>query len=338
MARITDIKDLKFSVELRSVCVDGIQENGKLGAYRAVVDSSGSGRLLGIVGSGYKLINNEQALELGKRCCRELFGPDEADTIEIFNVDAPATASYCFIDLIHRNYIMNLWDSPTQPDEYIPYVRVVNSYNASKALRFDIGFCRKLCLNGVIFETETISFRFSHSRHITNDLDDAVTFALQDEKIRNLFDQFKAYANTLKNYQISKEQSFNLIYALFGIKDKSKIKFESPNESREEYRALENTVCKTLDEYGETLGENGYSLFNVITDLASNDMENRYFRRERHSKQKLAGNWMQSFQREIKAANFDFNHYLARLQRSNDKSDFRMSTLSRPMASRGMRR
>ncbi len=36
----------------------------------------------------------------------ELFGSDEAENIEIFNVDAPSAGSYCHVDLVHKNYIM----------------------------------------------------------------------------------------------------------------------------------------------------------------------------------------------------------------------------------------
>ena len=154
MTRITNIHGLTFPVELRPVYTDpGLNAESKIvkvPSSKAVVNAR-SGAVLGVVNKNYELITNSEAVELGKKCCAALFGADEAENIRIFKIDAPSTASYCHIDLVHESYRMNLWDEEKQSDVYVPYVRITNSYNTSRALRFDIGFCRKICLNGVIF-------------------------------------------------------------------------------------------------------------------------------------------------------------------------------------------
>ena len=325
MPRITKIEDLMFPVELHPVYtkirINGITSQQKIPNSKVVVNGE-SGKPLGIVSKNYKLITNEEALEMGKQCCIDLFGSDAAGNIEVFNVNAPATGSYCHIDLLHRSYQMNLWDEPDRSDIYIPYVRVTNSYNTSRALRFDIGFCRKVCLNGVIFGAETIKLAFNHVKHkLTND----IRFVLQKERIGKLFEDFKSYTDKLKNYHIPRKQALNLIRVLFRIKDECEINFESEKEDRVEYNALSRILDYKLDRYIRELDENGYALFNAITDIASHSIENtRYFRRDINAMQRLAGNWINSFQKEIERPDFDIDSYLGELKKSQNSSSASM--------------
>ena len=321
MPRITEIEALMFPVELRPVYytagIDGTKYQKDLPNSKVVVNRK-SGEPLGVVSKNYKLITNEEAVEMGKQCCADLFGSDVAAKIEIFRVDAPSTASYCHIDLLHRGYVMNLLGGHKQSDLYIPYVRVTNSYNTSRALRFDIGFCRKVCLNGVIFGAETIRLTFSHVKHrLTND----IRFVLQKERIGKLFEDFKSYTNKLKNYHIPRKQALNLIRVLFRIKDECEINFESEKEDWVEYDALLRILDYKLDKYIRELDENGYALFNAITDIASHTIDNnRYFRRDVNAMQRLAGNWIHDFSREIEKPDFDIDSYLEQLGKSRNGS------------------
>jgi hypothetical protein len=69
------------------------------------------------------------------------------------------------IDLMHRTHVLNYWDSEIKKDDpFTPFLRVTNSFNGARALRFDIGFMRKHCFNGVIFEEEVATIKASHSK------------------------------------------------------------------------------------------------------------------------------------------------------------------------------
>lgn len=321
MTRITDIDEIMFPVELHPVYTE-IGSNGTTNKIevknsKAVVNTK-SGTVLGVVNKNYELITNSEAVELGKKCCAELFGLNEATNINVFKIDAPSTASYCHIDLVHDSYRMNLWDEAMQSDVYVPYVRITNSYNTSRALRFDIGFCREICLNGVIFEHETITFTFSH---LKREIRGKISFTIEAGKIKVLFDRFVSYVNKLRTYNISKDDSFQLILALFGIKDASEIDFHAKNENYWEYEGLLNIIKTRLEKYIKETGENAYSLFNAITDLASNPIQrNRYFRKDMNSMERLAGRWMNSFQTEIDKSSFDIAEYLKTLREETDKT------------------
>ena len=226
MPRITEIESLMFPVELRPVYymdtgIDGIQLQRNIPNSRVVVNKK-SGKPFGVVSNSYQLVTNEKALEMGKRYCAYLFGADEAANIKVFKVDAPSTGSYCHIDLLHRDYFMNLWGTKAQPDIYVPYLRVTNSYNTSRALRFDIGFCRTVCLNGVIFTAQTIRLEYSHVKH---ELSHNIPIALEKETIANLVEDFKSHMNKLRNYHIPRAQAFDLLLGLFRIKDEGTNQF-----------------------------------------------------------------------------------------------------------------
>lgn len=80
VARITKIDDLMFPVELRpvytSIKIDGKESQIEVPNSRIVVNNK-SGRPLGVVSSNYKLITNREAVDLGIKCCAELFGAYE---------------------------------------------------------------------------------------------------------------------------------------------------------------------------------------------------------------------------------------------------------------------
>lgn len=315
MARITNIDDLIFPVELCPVYTEINGSRIEVPNCRAVINTE-SDKSFAVVSDNYRLVTNKEAVKLGKQCCKELFGTDQAN-IEIFNVDAPSTASFCHIDLVHKDYVMNLWDEENQSEIYIPYVRVTNSYNTSRALKFDVGFCREICFNGVIFESETIKFIFNHVKH---ELNDDISFALENRKIKTLFEEFKSYINKLRNQKISKENSRRLIHALFKIKDASEIDFSDKKEDMADYKFLLNEIDKKLVKYIDKMGESSYAIFNVITDIASYPIDSRYFRREINSMQRLAGNWINSFQKEIEKQDFSIDNYIQLLKKSPDKA------------------
>ena len=192
--RRTDLREILFPVELRALhFLDEKDRPVVLDTHRAVINAN-TGQHLGVVGAGYRLVTNEEALKFGRQCASELFGAAHSN-LEIFNIHTPARPNFCRIDLIHKGYEVNVF----RQEVYLPFLRLTNSYNASRALRFDIGYCRQLCLNGVIFESEVIEFRFPHSRvRIPETLD----FKLGKERMETIRQQFGARAARLVSHEL----------------------------------------------------------------------------------------------------------------------------------------
>ena len=321
MQRLTDIKEILFPVELMSafteINLNGKQRRIEVPNSRIVINKK-NGTPLGVVSSNYRLVTNTEAIELGIQCCRELFGEIESKNIEIFNIYAPKTASYCHIDLVHKNFVMNLWDEDSSSEIYIPYVRVTNSYNTTRALRFDVGLCRKICLNGVIFEAETIRFIFSHVKH---EIKDTISFSIEKKRLKDLIKRFKEYATNLKNIDINFANAIEIIFAVHHVKSRDDLKIKEGSDKEQEYIELISFIKKKLENYFHTLGGNAYALFNTLTDLASNPPENHYFRKDINSMQRRSGNWINSFQKEILKEDFDLEAYIKNLKFNYSKKD-----------------
>lgn len=318
MLRKTDLQDIFFPVELRPLFLESGDGSSKtmrgIPHHRAVVNDE-NGRVLGIVGKDYRLIKNEQAIELGKQCCMELLGFNEASNLKIFNVLAPATRSYCHIDLVHSGFSMNLWGGSSKPDIYIPFVRVTNSYNTTRALRFDVGFCRKLCLNGTIFEVETVRFIYSHIRH---DVGKPIRFDIKKERFDEFKKKFIASMKALKDLIVPKDKGKDLLNILLRIPREHEID-KTKRGADAEYSKLIEHITKKSDEYFNDMGENAYALFNAISDVASNPPQNIFFRRDTNSMQKSAGNWVNDLKEKIKKDDFNLDAYIKELSKQYEQ-------------------
>ncbi len=269
--------------------------------------------MIGVVSHDYQLVTNKEALDLGKRCCQQLFEDIKNKEWVVFKVDAPSTGSYCHIDLIHKTFVMNFCDTPHRKETYVPYVRVTNSYNAPRALRFDVGFCRKLCSNGVISEAETISFRYSHTR---DSMPATINFQIQKGKLKKLQRDFAAYISTLQNLPLSAADALDLLTAVIGIPDSAALELEPGSKDQVEYDRLQAHVSGLVSDYRANLGNNAFSLLNAITDLASNPPQNRFLRKDVNAMQRAAGSWLRDFTGKCVAPGFAVPRYITALRQA----------------------
>jgi hypothetical protein len=70
---------------------------------------------------------------------------------EAKRASAPRTLSFAHIDLLNRTHVLNYYDTAVgKEDPFTPFLRVTNSFNGGRALRFDMGFMRNHCSNSVI--------------------------------------------------------------------------------------------------------------------------------------------------------------------------------------------
>lgn len=318
MARETDIEDLLFPVELQPLYTE-IKRKDRLVKVSIpnsqVVINVDDGNPLGVVSKTYRVVTNLEAIELGKECCKELLGLDDDHGLEVFNAYAPLTKSYCHIDLVHHGFAMNLWDNATKPEVYLPYVRVTNSYNTTRSLRFDVGFCRELCLNGVIFETETVQFTFNHLRH---ELNKSIKFDIKKDQFKAITEKFKKTVSDLLECKIPRESARTVFDTVLGIPAESSLSFKN-NREKAEYDNLLKYIEDCLEQYYGDMEANAYALFNAMTDFASRPPENRYVRRDTNSMQRSTGNWMHDFKAYLDANQFVADDYIKHMTQQSAK-------------------
>lgn len=80
-----------------------------------------------------------------------------------------------------------------------------------------------------------------------------------------------------------------------------------------DWEVLSDHVSAPCGRYSEHLGEIAYAAFNAITEFASNPPASRCVHRERHSLQRLAGNWINDFSVQCCRPGFNISDYLAGL-------------------------
>ncbi|HZL11072.1 MAG TPA: DUF932 domain-containing protein [Prolixibacteraceae bacterium] len=269
--------------------------------YRAVVNQS-NGQIISIVGKNYQLISNEEAIEMGKQIFTQLYPSVKGNELIPYKVVAPNSKASAYIDLIHEKVNFNVWDQET----WLPFLRTSNSYNRSVALSFEIGFVRKLCSNGVLFNKQSIKLKYLHNKGNRVDI---ISAANQIKSTSGLFtDQCKS----LKDYPIPKELMFALVCQILNIN----LELPNKNQLKKKMNSLQNLIelTKILTiRYTKELGSNAYTAFNVVTDIVSHQDEYKNltgFHFNVRSFFAKPTDWMDDFSNKAKVKSFVYEDYL----------------------------
>ena len=131
MRRDTDVDKITFPVSLKTIFYRPKKENTEreIKSYKAVVNEK-TGDVLSIVSKDYRLVSNAEAIEYGMECYKKVFQVDNLVNFEIFNIVSSYRGTFCHVDIIDKNYSINIW----QKELYIPYLRITNSYNRTRSL------------------------------------------------------------------------------------------------------------------------------------------------------------------------------------------------------------
>lgn len=330
MPRLTGLDQVLFPVEEHPIYVsigsDLFERQLKVPDKRALVHGKAQ-RVLGVVSNRCRLVTNQEALEMARECCKTVFPQTTASEWSVTAADAPATAAYCHMDLTHNSAALDFNFTPAneKPELFGPFIRVTNSYNGMRALRFSIGYYRKVCRNGLILPDVVIEFKFTHSRR---EIGERIQFSIAREKLSKLNGDFTQSMQGLRDFSLERLHFEPLILGALAIRAPKQA--EPGSRAAEEWDALCLHVGTLSDRYTQELGENAYAAFNAITDLASHGQELPRVFRDRHGLQRLAGQWLSSFRHEIRKPEFTIEAYLTELNttplaRSMEARDARSS-------------
>ncbi len=319
MARLNSLEDVLFPVSEHPVYVILPDKSGerrvRVDGKKAIVNRI-KGNVVGVVSEGYRLITNQEALELAKQCCQEVFPDTKSKEWGVHVVDAPSTGGHCFIDLVHNSAALdfNYVPASERPDAFGPFIRVTNSYNGLRALSFDIGFYRKVCMNGMILPKSVIRFSFIHLRH---HMKNKIIFDVARDRLEKLNASFSTYLGSVKSLEVPVEEFEPLFKGVLYIRTPKKIKPFSRED--EDWKKLNAHISNMCIQYAWELGYNGYAVFNAITEFASNPPANRFVYRDRHSMQRLAGMWLNDFSHKCSKPGFSISGYISEWTESLDK-------------------
>jgi hypothetical protein len=321
--RRTALGDVLFPVEMRHVyfCSDDSPKpaeqtdlfgEGETKSYhriphfKAVVDVERN-NVFSVVTEGYRLVLNEEAIKLGEECFKTVFSQGTAQGMEVFNITSPKTRSFCHVDFIHKGSSFEPWAG----DKWVPFLRVTNSYNRTKPLGFDVGFCRWICTNGLVFGEKSIRVRYVHTKGAVKK---TTEFHTTFGELKTLEKQFIEKLHNLKRFYVPEKEMLPLLLKVFrvrvGQEDLSKPK------RREQLLALRENVTSLTRKYFDDIGPNGYAALNVLTDFASRPEV--YISPETviNQLQKRSGDWVEGFITEIKQDSFNFDTYMGEYRES----------------------
>ena len=142
--------------------------------YRAIVpiDPDSNQDPFAIVTDRYRLIRNEDVIDLGFEAFERIFGLHYGAQMSVFNVvmangrgsffaDFTTPELDCSIPLPRLN-VPSATDA--EPSRHTFFLRIVNSYNRTQAVRLEAGICRWICKNGIIFGKQSIRFQHPHDK------------------------------------------------------------------------------------------------------------------------------------------------------------------------------
>ena len=320
MPRITIPEELFFPVVTQPIYTRqtdaGLETEIRISNKQAVLNAK-TNEILGVVNKDYRLVTNEEALAYARECAQVVFRDTTEDEWEIFEVDAPQPATYCCIDIRHKtgeldfNYVM-VGTREEVPDVYGPYIRVTNSYNAQRALKFTIGCYRKVCKNGMTVPGDVISFSFAHTR---DKIQSKIDFAVNDERVRKMQQGFKDAFDALRLYEFDRKHGRGLVQATLAIRRPRNAKVSKNSHfsaSQCDWFQLAGHIDFLYAKYADKLGDNAYATLQTVTDLASHPIKNLCLRKNKHTLQRLAGEWLLDFKRQCQERDFELSDYLRR--------------------------
>jgi hypothetical protein len=300
-----------FNVAMRPLLVSVDNRQMPVRDSQAIVEMP-SGRVVSVVGRGYRLVSHAEALGLAYDCARAAFPETKPSEWQVASVDAPSTGGTCFIDLAHNSAALDFTGlaANDKPEVFGPFVRVTNSYNRTRALCFDIGYSRKVCKNGLILRSSLISFKMSHQRR---EIQEAVKFEIAHDKLAKQKQEFQAFLGRLQACPVPTTAIAGFASDVLGFQ--APATHIPPTDTRwVAWSALAKVVAAASGRYEKELGANAYAVLNVVTELASRPPDNTLVRRDRHALQRRAGEWASDFSSKCIEDKFDLGQYLAALK------------------------
>jgi hypothetical protein len=298
MIRNTNPEPLFFPVKEENVYFKNRQE--PISDFKAIVGIlEDVESVFSIVSRDYKMITHVQAYNMGKEVHKLIF-KDANACFEVFNVVAPKSKSYCYIDVVDKNYQLNIW----KKEVYVPFIRIHNSYNKIRPLQFDIGFCRKLCDNGTIFEEKAVKLRFSHTKKEILKID---LTRIDIKHLKTLEEEFIKKIKTTNEIVLPRKYfvpvAAKTLNRNFNIHSDNKKTSLKETEKKEKFTTEINSWT---DYYVKEFEETAYAFYNVITHYASNN--NSVHVSAKNGLQRKCGIWLNSISAKVASPGFNWSN------------------------------
>ena len=280
--------------------------------YKALVDTEHK-RVLSTVTDKYRVVTNNEAYELMKPIAQGFFGGAGLSDFECFNLHIPKSRASCRIDLTRPDPEKFSFVTGRDGDKWTAFIRINNSYNRTSRLVLQIGYCRWICLNGVIFGASSYTLALDHTDKKLSTPDytkKIVAEALQQVgEVGQAQKAFLDAVNPLHEISMSKDQMgmlFCRVYGL-GLTDESVASMSAAKTKRlvDMRTRLESLTGLYADEFSST----AYAGFNVLTDFATYAHNGQQHSVLTDTYQTRVSDWLMGFGKAVKDAGFSIDKY-----------------------------
>lgn len=274
--------------------------------YKAIIDEE-RGNTLSVVSDKYKLVYNADAFKMADYVIRVIFEGKTLQDFYCYNMLMPQTRGHCRMDLILPNNFNRLFGKKNE--SWTPFVRISNSYNKTVALRYEVGFCRWICKNGVIFGQKGVDFSINHSGRINYD---DINMLVESAKRRigsigSLWDFFEDRMKLLQGIEIPLTSALGIYCKVFNMH----VNKEEISQLQKERLALRaKQIVKASKDYFSEQGNNAYAMLNVLTDFASFPAWTNSRANYVDGYQRRAGKWVDEFISLHKKSVFSLDSYI----------------------------
>ena len=214
--------------------------------------------IFSIVTDDYRLVSNARACEFGRQAFALVFGQDAAARLRLFNVTMPATRSWAHIDLTAAG----LEFAPIDKDRWLPFLRVTNSYNRSRALGFTVGVCRSICTNGMIFGEESLKLKVAHATDVDLERRLVEAFAHRRFDVAGCRDKLEK----LTRLSVPEERFPAGMLEILEVKPPAELPRNAAR--RDGWLRLGRCLRGLGEKYRKDLGGNAYALVNAASEYA----------------------------------------------------------------------
>lgn len=216
----------------------------------------------------------KEVIVAGIHWTKKLFGATSINDIFIKHMEFGRKKQWFNAQLVHTGSGVMI-----DGEKFNPYINIAYSYNTVTKVKFEIGFYRSACSNGMVSGFKELTKMEIKPENLFD-----VPFWINPCLIAFLTKRLEFQIRVLKNTSIKGEQIQNWI---------------EKNVSK--WNISQNLVFRYIEE----LGENAYSLINALTDGASNfdrveeKMEVMYLNKDEHREDRSSNSERATRQRRI---------------------------------------
>ena len=283
---------------------------GRITSHKGIVDVDRD-NLMSVVYKDYQIVTNQQAYSIASGIVDYLFKGTKLTDFECFNVVMPKTRSFCRIDLIlPERYYRPFGDN--LEDIWKPFLRISNSYNKTSILKYEIGFCRWICLNGMIGSQRGITISVDHSDryYLTKIMNQVRKQANEVEDVNALWKKLSAKLANLRKLEVSPDMVYPMFCKAFGI---ILNEAEMTDKIKNNWKKRRDTIDGLKKEYFKEMGNNAYAMMNILTDFASDKVLDIW----KDGYQKKVGLWIDDLQEKSKYSTFSMDKYIDKEYRNS---------------------